>query len=64
MHKNNFRKHWFYKSANVYPIRKCFVTTEEENAAKVGFIIKQELFKVFDVPVIILCGRSGSLFHL
>jgi uncharacterized protein (DUF1697 family) len=33
-----------------------FVTTEEENAAKVGFIIKQEIFKVFggDVPVIIL----------
>lgn len=33
-----------------------FVTTEEENAAKVGFIIKQEIFKAFgyDVPVIIL----------
>jgi hypothetical protein len=30
-------------------IRKCFVTTEEENAAKVGFIIKQELFKVLEV---------------
>jgi uncharacterized protein (DUF1697 family) len=37
-----------------------FVTTEEENAAKVGFIIKQELFKVFggDVPVIILSAAD------
>jgi uncharacterized protein (DUF1697 family) len=36
-----------------------FVTTEEENA-KVGFIIKQELFKVFggDVPVIILSAAD------
>jgi uncharacterized protein (DUF1697 family) len=43
-----------------------FVTTEEENAAKVGFIIKQELFKVFggDVPVIILSAADLSLFHL
>lgn len=33
-----------------------FVTTEEESALKVGFIIKQELFKVFggDVPVIVI----------
>jgi uncharacterized protein (DUF1697 family) len=33
-----------------------FITTEEENAAKVGFVIKQEIFKVFggDVPVIVL----------
>jgi hypothetical protein len=45
------------QSANVY-LRKCFVTTEEENA-KVGFI-KQELFKVFggDVPVIILSAAD------
>ncbi|RTY94982.1 DUF1697 domain-containing protein [Flavobacterium sp. GT3R68] len=33
-----------------------FVTTPEENPGKVGFMIKQEIFKVFgyDVPVIIL----------
>lgn len=33
-----------------------FVTTEEESPAKVGFIIKQEIFKAFgyDVPVIVL----------
>jgi uncharacterized protein (DUF1697 family) len=33
-----------------------FVTTKEESAVKVGFVIKQELFKVFggDVPVIVL----------
>ena len=33
-----------------------FVTTEEENPAKVGFTIKQEIFKVFghDVPVIVI----------
>jgi uncharacterized protein (DUF1697 family) len=43
-----------------------FVTTEEENAAKVGFIIKQELFKVFGgcAGNHSQCGRSGSLFHL
>jgi hypothetical protein len=29
--------------------QEMFLTTEEENAAKVGFIIKQELFKVFEV---------------
>ena len=33
-----------------------FVDTEEENAAKVGFLIKQEIFKVFghEVPVIVI----------
>ena len=33
-----------------------FVDTEEESAAKVGFIIKQEIFKAFghDVPTIVL----------
>ena len=33
-----------------------FVTTEEENAATVGFKIKQEIFKVFgyDVPTIVI----------
>ncbi|WPR70580.1 DUF1697 domain-containing protein [Flavobacterium sp. NG2] len=33
-----------------------FVDTEEENAAKVGFQIKQEIFKVFghEVPVIVI----------
>lgn len=33
-----------------------FVDTPEENTAKVGFIMKQEIFKVFgcDVPVIVL----------
>lgn len=36
-----------------------FVSTEEESAAKVGFIIKQEIFKVFgyDVPTIVI-GQS------
>jgi len=33
-----------------------FVDTEEENASKVGFLIKQEIFKVFghEVPVIVI----------
>lgn len=33
-----------------------FVSTEEESASKVGFLIKQEIFKTFghDVPVIII----------
>ena len=33
-----------------------FVTTEEENAAAVGFKIKQEIFKVFghEVPVVVI----------
>jgi hypothetical protein len=34
------------KCANLYSIRKCFVDAEEENAAAVGFKIKQEIFKV------------------
>jgi hypothetical protein len=46
------------QSANVYPIRKCFVTTEEENAAKVGFIIKQELFKVLEVMSVIILSAA------
>lgn len=37
-----------------------FVSTAEESAAKVGFIIKQEIFKVFggDVPVIIISAAD------
>lgn len=33
-----------------------FVDTEEDNAAKVGFMIKQEIFKVFgyEVPVVVI----------
>jgi uncharacterized protein (DUF1697 family) len=38
MHKNNFRKHWFYKVQTYIQSGNVFVTTEEENAAKVGFI--------------------------
>jgi uncharacterized protein (DUF1697 family) len=40
-----------------------FVTTEE-NAAKVGFIIKQELFKVFggDVPIILSAADLEACF--
>jgi uncharacterized protein (DUF1697 family) len=36
-----------------------FVNTDEESAAKVGFVIKQEIFKVFghDVPIIVI-GKS------
>ena len=36
-----------------------FVDTDEESAAKVGFVIKQEIFKVFghDVPIIVI-GKS------
>jgi uncharacterized protein (DUF1697 family) len=36
-----------------------FVDTDEENPAKVGFLIKQEIFKTFgfDVPIIII-GKS------
>ena len=34
-----------------------FVDTEEENALKVGFLIRQEIFKVFghEVPVVVIC---------
>jgi uncharacterized protein (DUF1697 family) len=37
-----------------------FVDTEEENAAKVGFIIKQEIFKAFghDVPIVMLAKQD------
>ena len=37
-----------------------FVTTEEENAAKVGFLITQEIFKTFgyDVPVIVVAKED------
>ena len=33
-----------------------FVDTEEENASKVGFLIKQEIFKVFghEVPIVVV----------
>ena len=33
-----------------------FVDTEEENASKVGFVIKQEIFKVFghEVPIVVV----------
>jgi uncharacterized protein (DUF1697 family) len=33
-----------------------FVDTEEENASKVGFLIKQEIFKVFghEVPIVVI----------
>jgi uncharacterized protein (DUF1697 family) len=37
-----------------------FVSTVEESAAKVGFLIKQEIFKTFghDVPVIVLAAAD------
>jgi len=37
-----------------------FVSTAEESAAKVGFLIKQEIFKTFghDVPVIVLAAAD------
>lgn len=40
----------FTQSGNV------FVDTDEESSAKVGFVIKQEIFKVFghDVPIIVI----------
>lgn len=33
-----------------------FVDSDEENASKVGFVIKQEIFKVFghEVPIIVV----------
>ena len=36
-----------------------FVNTEEESSAKVGFLIKQEIFKTFghDVPIVVI-GKS------
>ncbi|MFY0481307.1 DUF1697 domain-containing protein [Flavobacterium sp. PLA-1-15] len=39
-----------------------FVDTEEENASKVGFMIKQEIFKVFghEVPVIVIAKNDLS----
>jgi hypothetical protein len=40
--KNDFEAIGF-KCANLYSIRKCFVDAEE-NAAAVGFKIKQEIF--------------------
>ena len=48
-----------------------FVDTEEENAAKVGFLIKQEIFKAMghEVPVIVInkddlkaCFENNSFF--
>jgi uncharacterized protein (DUF1697 family) len=54
--KTTLEKIGFTKVETYIQSGNVFVTTEEENAAKVGFIIKQEIFKVFggDVPVIIL----------
>jgi uncharacterized protein (DUF1697 family) len=46
--KTTLEKH-FTKVQTYIQSGNVFVTTEEENAAKVGFIIKQELFKVFEV---------------
>jgi len=45
---------------NLYPVRKCFCRHRRmENAAAVGFKIKQEIFKVFghEVPVVVI-GKS------
>jgi uncharacterized protein (DUF1697 family) len=40
-----------------------FVDTEEESASKVGFMIKQEIFKVFghEVPVIVISQKDLEL---
>lgn len=40
-----------------------FVDTEEENAPKVGFIIRQEIFKTFghEVPVIVIAKEDLAL---
>lgn len=40
-----------------------FVDTEEESASKVGFIIKQEIFKVFghEVPVVVITKEDLEL---
>ncbi|MDL2144428.1 DUF1697 domain-containing protein [Flavobacterium tructae] len=40
-----------------------FVDTEEESASKVGFMIKQEIFKVFghEVPVIVIAKEDLEL---
>jgi uncharacterized protein (DUF1697 family) len=37
-----------------------FVDTEEENASKVGFLIKQEIFKVFghEVPIVVIAKED------
>ena len=46
----------FQKVVTYIQSGNVFVDTEEESPSKVGFIIKQEIFKVFghDVPVIVI----------
>src|SRR5688572_5877523 len=40
-----------------------FVDTDEENGSKVGFLIKQEIFKVFghEVPVVVIAKEDLAL---
>jgi uncharacterized protein (DUF1697 family) len=46
----------FLKVTTYIQSGNVFVTTEEENSAKVGFLIKQEIFKAFghEVPVVVI----------
>ena len=57
--KTILEKIGFQKVETYIQSGNVFVDTEEESAAKVGFVIKQEIFKVFghDVPIIVI-GKS------
>jgi uncharacterized protein (DUF1697 family) len=46
----------FQKVTTYIQSGNVFVTTEEDNPAKVGFLIKQEIFKAFghEVPVVVI----------
>ena len=54
--KNITEEYTFQKVVTYIQSGNVFVDTEEESPGKVGFIIKQEIFKVFghDVPVIVI----------
>ncbi len=54
--KNTLEKIGFQNVETYIQSGNIFVDTDEESAAKVGFIIKQEIFKIFghDVPIIVI----------
>lgn len=50
----------FHKVRTYVQSGNVFIDTEEESASKVGFIIKQEIFKVFghDVPAVVIAKED------
>ena len=54
--KATLEKIGFQKVQTYIQSGNVFVDTDEESASKVGFVIKQEIFKVFghDVPIIVI----------